>query len=92
MPAESDAVVARLRAELAAVRSDLDVDSIPSAAQLKLDLGIDSLDILEFVARVEAAFHIIIPDEDWQSVASLDSLAEYLVALGVVAVRGSPPS
>jgi acyl carrier protein len=88
----NDAVVARLRSELAAVRPDLDIDSIPSDAHLKLDLAIDSLDVLEFVARVEAAFRIIIPDEDWQNVASLDSLAEYLMARGEVTLGWRPAS
>ena len=72
-------LVARLRTELAAVRPDLDDPaSVPADALLKQDLAVDSLDILEFVARVEAALRVIVPDEDWQHVATLNAFATYL--------------
>jgi len=78
----TDALVVRLRAELATVRPDI-AATAPQDALLKGELDVDSLDVLEFVARVEAAFGVVVPDEDWQHVASLRSLAEYLVGCGV---------
>ena len=78
----TDALVARLRSELAAVRPDI-AATAPQDALLEGELDVDSLDVLEFVARVEATFGVVVPDEDWQHVASLRSLAEYLVGCGV---------
>ena len=79
MPALDTDVLDRLRIELAAVRPDLAATASPDAT-LKHDLEIDSLDVLEFVARVEAAFGVVVPDEDWQAVATLDTLAAYVAA------------
>jgi acyl carrier protein len=70
-------VLSRLRTELASVRPDI-AETAPADATLKHDLEIDSLDVLEYVARVEAAFGLVVPDEDWQAVATLDSLAAYV--------------
>ncbi|ROS21827.1 acyl carrier protein [Cellulomonas sp. PhB150] len=72
-------VLSRLRTELASVRPDI-AATAPADATLKHDLEIDSLDVLEYVARVEAAFGLVVPDEDWQAVATLDSLAAYVAA------------
>lgn len=79
MPTLDTEVLARLRTELAAVRPDI-AATAPTDATFKHDLEIDSLDVLEFVARVEAAFGLVVPDEDWQAVATLDSLAAYVSA------------
>ena len=77
MPTLDTDVLDRLRTELASVRPDLAATAPPDAT-LKHDLEIDSLDVLEFVARVEAAFGVVVPDEDWQHVATLGSLAAYV--------------
>ena len=79
MPTLDTDVLDRLRIELASVRPDLAATAPPDAT-LKHDLEIDSLDVLEFVARVEAAFGVVVPDEDWQQVATLGSLAAYVAA------------
>jgi acyl carrier protein len=75
---DHDDVLARLRAELAALRPDIAADA-PADALFRGDLDVDSLDVLELVARAEAAFGVVVPDEDWQRVASLGSLAAYVV-------------
>ncbi|WP_034649122.1 acyl carrier protein [Cellulomonas sp. HZM] len=72
-------VMDRIRTELAAIRPDIAATAPPDAT-LKHDLEIDSLDVLELVARVEAAFGVVVPDEDWQHVATLASLAAYVSA------------
>lgn len=46
------------------------------------DMGIDSLDMAEFVARVEQQFRVEIPDEDWPQIASLEKMAHYIANHG----------
>ena len=46
------------------------------------DLGLDSLDVVEFVARVEEVYRVSVPDEDWQQLSTLDRIAEYVLVHG----------
>jgi len=77
-PVAYDTVLARLRAELAVLRPDI-ADDVPADALFRGDLEVDSLDVLELVARAEGAFGVVVPDDDWQEVASLASLTAYVV-------------
>lgn len=74
-------VLGMLRADLALVRPDLSATA-PPAARLREDLDIDSLDVVEFVARVEHRFAVVVPDEDWQQLGCLDDIAGYVLAAG----------
>lgn len=47
-------------------------------AKFKEDLAVDSLDMAEFIARVEQDYQIEIPDEDWPKIATMDLLADYI--------------
>ena len=43
-----------------------------------LEEGIlSSLDIVEFVARLEYRFRFVVPDDEWQQLATLDAIAAY---------------
>lgn len=60
---------------------DMDViipDSISDETRFKDDLGIDSLGIAEFVARMEQAFRVEISDEDWPTLQTLGLAADYV--------------
>jgi acyl carrier protein len=76
-----EAVLAVLRAELAVVAPDLD-PGVAAGASLKHDLSVDSLSVLELVARIEYRFGLSVPDEDWPLLGSLDAIAAYVVAGG----------
>lgn len=71
-----DALLAILHEELAATGTDV-TGEIPTDRHLTQDLGIDSLDVVEFVARVELRLRFTVPDEDWQRLATLDAIADY---------------
>ena len=58
------------------VKPKLEIASNDS--DFKHELGVDSLDMAEFVARIEQEYRIEIPDEDWSQIASVNLLAEYL--------------
>jgi acyl carrier protein len=76
-----DHVLAILRDELALVAPDVGRD-VAADASLKHDLGVDSLSVLELVARIEYRFGLSVPDEDWPLLGSLDAIAAYVVAGG----------
>ena len=44
----------------------------------RTELSLDSLDLVEFVARIEQRFGIMIPDEDVAQLASLAATERYL--------------
>jgi acyl carrier protein len=77
--AEVSSTLDLLRAELRKVKDTLPAD-VDSAALLMTDLGLDSLDVVEFVARVEEVYRISVPDDDWQQLSTLDRIAEYVTA------------
>ena len=43
-------------------------------AQIQGDLGADSLDVVEISMRLEEAFEMTIPDEEWDSVRTVEEL------------------
>jgi acyl carrier protein len=65
-----------LRAELHEVNAEIPRD-LPADRELVDELGIDSLDVVEFVARLEHRFRFVVPDDEWQELATLDAIAAY---------------
>lgn len=75
---DRETALAAAREELAVAAPDVAPDADPSA-HLRHDLDVDSLSLLEFVARLEYRFRISVADEDWPSLVSLAKVADYLV-------------
>ncbi len=69
-------MVAIVREELIAVSPDQS-DQVSETANLREDLGIDSLAILEFVARLEFRFSVAVPDDVWPQLTSIASTTDY---------------
>ncbi len=65
-----------LHSELHDVNGEIPLD-LPEDKELIAELGIDSLDIVEFVARLEYRFRFVVPDDEWQRLATLDAIAAY---------------
>ncbi len=60
---------------------DLDEDAVTPETNLRTDLDIDSLDLVEFVSEVEDHFGVMIPQdslENIQTVADFAALVEKL--------------
>lgn len=72
-------VIAVLRGEIRKVKESLPID-VATDALLMTDLGLDSLDCIEFVARVEETYRLCVGDDEWQSLTTLDRIADYVVA------------
>jgi acyl carrier protein len=64
-----------LRAELHEVNAEIPLD-LPTDRGLVDELGVDSLDVVEFVARLEHRFRFV-PDDEWRELATLDAIAAY---------------
>lgn len=72
-------VVAALRHDLHAVNGVIPLD-LPADKLLRDELGIDSLDIVEFVACVEYRYGFSVTDEEWQRLKTLDDIASHVLA------------
>lgn len=70
-------MIAQLRITLRDVKPQIS-DAIGNADNFRDDWGLDSLELVEFVARIEQSFKILIPDKDLQELYSLNATAEYL--------------
>ena len=71
-----DELLELLRADLRSLGIRLP-DALPSDEDMRA-LGIDSLALAEFVARVEQRFRRAIPDEIWAEMRTLDQIARWL--------------
>ena len=47
-------------------------------AEIRSELGLDSLDFIELVKEVEAKFNITIPEEDYPGIITYDGLVSYV--------------
>lgn len=51
---------------------------ISEKTSLKDDLGVDSIELMEFVINVEDTFTMTIPDEDVETLVTIGDLIDYL--------------
>lgn len=77
-PFDREVLILTLRDELCSSCRDLPPD-IPADAHFRHDLGLDSLDLVEFIARIEAKFRVPVPDDAWEALASLERVADYVL-------------
>ena len=70
-------ILSVIREELAVAAPDVPGDADP-AAHFGLDLEVDSLAVLEFVARLEYRFGLAVPDDAWPGLTSIDAVADFL--------------
>ena len=70
-------IIQQLRLELGIVKPQISHE-IKNTDSFRDDWGLDSLELVEFVARIEQTFRIMIPDKDLQELYSLNATAAYL--------------
>ncbi len=89
----SDAdIIAELRAVLSDIAPDLDVSTVAADADLRNDIGLDSMDFLNFVIAVSKRLKVAIPEADYRQVSSLEKCARYVGERLVKPTPASPPS
>lgn len=74
-----DAVCHFVVTELRAIRPSLP-QQLPREARYTADLNLDSLDLVELIARIEQRFAIKVPDADLQQFVSLEATQRYIAA------------
>jgi acyl carrier protein len=74
---QEEDIIQQLRFELSIVKPQI-ANDIKNTDNFRDDWGLDSLELVEFVARIEQTFRIMIPDKDLQELRSLDATAAYL--------------
>lgn len=83
---ESD-LVPRLRRALEKVAPDLDAATVGIDADLRNDIGLDSMDFLNFVIAISKELGVAIPEADYGKVGTLAKCSRYLA--GKLGLRGS---
>lgn len=67
--------------ELKEMKPDLSAD-ISESLSFQDDLGMDSLALSEYIARMEYAFRVEVPDDEWKSLSTLKRVADYVEQRG----------
>jgi acyl carrier protein len=71
---------ATIRRELRSIRRDKLPAEWDDDSHFRDDLGLDSLDLVEMVARLEQATGIFVPDEDVGRLMSISATVDYVRA------------
>ena len=71
-------IIEQIREELRVVKPKFDTE-LADTAHLVNDGGMESLDIVELVARIEARFRIPIDDDQYRKMMSVDEIANYIL-------------
>lgn len=75
----SDAeIIARLRAILSDIAPDLDVSTVGPDDDLRNDIGLDSMDFLNFVIAAHKQLGVEVPEADYGRITSLLKFARYI--------------
>jgi acyl carrier protein len=76
---DREQVIATMRDELRRISPQLPADW-PASAPYRSELNLDSLDLVELVARIEQHYGLLIPDSDLACFVSLEASADYVIA------------
>lgn len=75
----NEALLTFLRSELRAIKPALP-EVLPAQAHYRIELNLDSLDLVELVARIEQRYGVLIPDADLPQFTSLEATVGYVSA------------
>ena len=79
-----DELQALIKSELRSIQPDKLPADWCAHARLREDLALDSLDLVEMIARLEQATGVFVPDADVPQLATVHATAEYLLARQLV--------
>ena len=64
--------------ELLANQLGADEESMTMDTNIAVDLGADSLDVVELLAEIQDEFEVEIPDEEIENIKTIGDLTEYI--------------
>jgi acyl carrier protein len=73
-------LIATLRTILGDIAPDLDVSTVGPDDDLRNDIGLDSIDFLNFVIGAHKKLGVDVPEADYGKVTSLLKFARYIAA------------
>lgn len=79
LPFDTSKIERFLQTTLRQIKPSLPTEIAPED-DFKNDWGLDSLDLVEYVARIEQHFMIAVPDEDLEQMTSISAIINYLFA------------
>ena len=65
------------------IAPEADLDAVPTDADLREELDIDSLDVLRFATGLAEATGVEIPERDYPRIVTIDGCTAYLAAARV---------
>ena len=74
-------IIERLRRILGDVAPDLDLATVAPDVDLRNDIGLDSMDFLNFVIAAHKELGVNVPEADYGKIPSLAKFAHYIAAL-----------
>ncbi|MCB1856913.1 MAG: hypothetical protein KDI63_01490 [Gammaproteobacteria bacterium] len=74
-----DQIFSVLKEELLAMDKPEAAARMSEAAHFKHDMGLDSLDIVEFVARAELHYRVHVKDEDFSALDRVGKVIDYVL-------------
>ena len=73
-------IIARLRTILSDIAPDLDAATVGPDDDLRNDIGLDSMDFLNFVIAAHKQLGVDVPEADYGRISSLTKFARYITA------------
>ncbi len=83
MTTQTTEMISQQVIELASNLSDIPPDQIWLDSQFATDLGLDSLDLAEFVMMVEDKFEIAVPDKEVETIKTVRDAVQAIQKLRV---------
>jgi len=78
---EKDMAIEQEMIDIIAEQLSVDKEKVVSGASFTDDLGADSLDLVELIMAMEEGFDIEIPDEDAESITTVQNAIDYVKKL-----------
>lgn len=76
----SDEIIAKLRKILGDIAPDLDVSTVGPDEDLRNDIGLDSMDFLNFIIAAHKQLGVEVPEADYGKVTSFGKFSRYIEA------------
>ena len=75
-----DAVKAALRAAFRRIAPEVDFDAIDAREDLREQVDLDSVDLLNLLVALEDELGVEVPETDYEEISTLEGLLQYLVS------------
>ena len=66
--------------EILAEQLDVEEEKITAETDIQVDLGDDSLDVVDLLMSIEDEFEVEVPDEEIENIKTVGSLVSYIEA------------